>query len=593
MVKTSDKLPVLRTYASDVQQAQSPAQPTATPAVTPPPVKPVAIPPLVEASVQPPRPAAPPVAAPPKLTPPPVNPPFSALDIATSPELTVTRDGPRKRPTVVQRPTLPSIPGIENSDKRSVLQDDLHDVIGEAEESVGTIITDTKRDRFKLGPAIATSVGDWLTTKREALTQNSAPAHTVRAPETRKDIIAAAAKESAMVERPDTVAVFERIKDTPTSPLITAVTVKEKAAVPAPSWTHVVDEETVHASLPVTIPPPPEPAAQPVSFQELSQRFTAPTAAQTVPTTLTATVSEPITPPSVPPAAPETSPRPIVPPQPPFPNEIPLAPVPVAPPPTPVTPTVVPDTPEVIPPRDELVYRPAASASFVRSPLMVVVVMVFAVVTGVGGTVWWLGIFTPEPPTSPTATIPVHFQSDTQAALPFTPTRRVLLERLADRTETTTVTTQLYFTETTNGVERIVPGREFLDALAIPVAGSLVRTTSELTLGITATQQPFMVFKVQSFDAAFAGILDWEQTMSADLAPLFGDTVLRSYNPTARTVDQLTAPTFTDRVVENRDIRVLYDDAGVERITYSFPNPQTLIVTTDTATLTSLLPILR
>lgn len=89
-------------------------------------------------------------------------------------------------------------------------------------------------------------------------------------------------------------------------------------------------------------------------------------------------------------------------------------------------------------------------------------------------------------------------------------------------------------------------------------------------------KQSFLIFKIESYDNAFSGMLKWEESIAADLAPMVGAGNASTTSPTSSFVRS----GFVDAVVRNRDARVLYSAAGDPLIIYSFPNPSTLVVAT-------------
>ncbi len=77
--------------------------------------------------------------------------------------------------------------------------------------------------------------------------------------------------------------------------------------------------------------------------------------------------------------------------------------------------------------------------------------------------------------------------------------------------------------------------------------------------------QPLFIFKVNSFESAYAGMLKWEQTMYEDLG--FANAKVAS-----------TSPEWSDAIIKNKDVRVLKDSFGKDLILYSFTDKQTLLI---------------
>ncbi len=94
--------------------------------------------------------------------------------------------------------------------------------------------------------------------------------------------------------------------------------------------------------------------------------------------------------------------------------------------------------------------------------------------------------------------------------------------------------------------------------------------------------QPFMLFKLTDYNTAYSGMLSWEETMPEDFAGLIPNSInvasSTNTNPVFKTG-------FRDTVIKNKDVRVFQDALGHKLIFYSFPDNDTLVITTDQATL--------
>lgn len=119
--------------------------------------------------------------------------------------------------------------------------------------------------------------------------------------------------------------------------------------------------------------------------------------------------------------------------------------------------------------------------------------------------------------------------------------------------------------------------REFLTALGTQVPDELLRALDEkFFFGFHTVDEnaPILVVPVTSYERAFAGMLAWEKTLNADLAPIF-----TSVPSLVRQADNLLIERpFTDTVMRNFDVRVLKDDAGAIQLYYSFPTRTILII---------------
>lgn len=150
-------------------------------------------------------------------------------------------------------------------------------------------------------------------------------------------------------------------------------------------------------------------------------------------------------------------------------------------------------------------------------------------------------------------------------------------------------------------------GSVLFRALGLKAPDVLLRNiTDESTLGLVEAggeTRPFFLLRVASFDRTFAGMLAWEPLMEHDLtsiypphpgdaplpapAPLASSTVATSTTKMSSTTTE-TVPLntldlgpgeFIDEVVDNHDVRVLYDGQGRSLMLYGYKDKRTLIIT--------------
>ena len=115
---------------------------------------------------------------------------------------------------------------------------------------------------------------------------------------------------------------------------------------------------------------------------------------------------------------------------------------------------------------------------------------------------------------------------------------------------------------------RKMSAQSFLSRLS-GVPRNLIRTMEDdFLFGLHGESQnePILIFKVEDFDTAFAGMLDWEFTMSESLSPVFGTVPSKE---------------FEDVILRNKDTRMLRDSGGNPAIIYAFPNAETILITTN------------
>lgn len=177
-------------------------------------------------------------------------------------------------------------------------------------------------------------------------------------------------------------------------------------------------------------------------------------------------------------------------------------------------------------------------------------------------------------------------------SLPLPQTHAEMLQSIADKIPASkTGITQFSFTTNT----KPATASEIMGVLQPQVDATFVRGLDDtLVIGTIHTEQtsPFIILKTKTFEVAFAGMLSWEQMMSADLAPLFGnpgkDTRAQSVGTSTR-----SSPHFVDAVEDNHSIRILYDENGSEKIIYAVINQNIIIITTSTKALSEIIRNMR
>lgn len=131
-------------------------------------------------------------------------------------------------------------------------------------------------------------------------------------------------------------------------------------------------------------------------------------------------------------------------------------------------------------------------------------------------------------------------------------------------------------------VEEIVGIQEILSRLTKNTPPQFLRALGdEYLYGVHVLGEniPFLIVRVDSYESAFAGVFGWAKTITRDLAAFFNITRF----PPPEIYE------FSDILIKNRDVGVLYDEARVPIIYYSFVDRETLILTTDRITFEELL----
>jgi hypothetical protein len=167
------------------------------------------------------------------------------------------------------------------------------------------------------------------------------------------------------------------------------------------------------------------------------------------------------------------------------------------------------------------------------------------------------------------------------------------LNALLSATLTTTDTQHIYLTAVdTYGTTVPADATQIFNTLSFRLPGSFGRSVRALAFGGYQGTDPFIVIASSDFSTAFAGMLAWEPFMSADLAPLFGEAVSESFDPTARTATQVRTAFFRDTIIANVSARVLVNTANEERIVYGFVKPNLILIAPNEITFTAIAPLL-
>jgi len=474
---------------------------------------------------------------------------------------------------------------IAKPHKESILADSTH-AHNITDEGNGSIIRDTKRKRFKLFPAILSATTGWIRDNKDAYNTQKRPQHTVAKAEARKDTLVQATAQAELAPRDDFATVVKRLKEVERTPVAATLTFKKKSEVPKAEWTHVQEEIQ---SEPSTTPEPLEKEAE-----ELSQTAVTPLPAleetadeaplkteEVAPEISTESeggyASEPVVETPLVNENQEQQPEVIV--------EEPVLPLES----TFAEEDAVQEIQESTPVRR---YAPSPTASPSAFPILIFVAVVFvATVLGVGSSYYWFVLRDAPSQNAVVYKVPALLNAQTQIPVELITDKVALFSLIEKSISESAGIIQIYpTTPAFEGGSRPASAEEISTVLQLRAPNSFVRNISEITFGGVMGEEPFIVMKVQSFDTAFAGMLEWERILSADLSPLFGRTVTQSFDPSARTTTQIRSAFFRDVISSNKSIRLLTDETGADRITYTFVDRNTILITTTRETLGAILP---
>jgi len=156
-------------------------------------------------------------------------------------------------------------------------------------------------------------------------------------------------------------------------------------------------------------------------------------------------------------------------------------------------------------------------------------------------------------------------------------------------------------TTPTGTVTEPLLAQDFFTFIAPNIPATLARSFESYLLGVHVYNgnQAFAIMHVYSYEDAYAGMLSWEPYLQKDLSPLF------NYTPSPRipeegiattstsTTDQFIQTGFVDKIVENHDARVLENENGDIYLLWTFLDRNTLVITTNDATLREIISRLK
>lgn len=128
---------------------------------------------------------------------------------------------------------------------------------------------------------------------------------------------------------------------------------------------------------------------------------------------------------------------------------------------------------------------------------------------------------------------------------------------------------------------------DFLNKIQFSGPESLIRSfpvEKTYSIGLYHTQntefENYFIAKIDIFDLAFSGMLEWESGLPIDLEKIYTYATLR---PLGTSTEPTSTPYFTDKVIKNIDVRVYDDTTKGVRIIYGIVNKQYLLITSGEA----------
>ncbi|MEK7463760.1 MAG: hypothetical protein AAB610_01405 [Patescibacteria group bacterium] len=235
--------------------------------------------------------------------------------------------------------------------------------------------------------------------------------------------------------------------------------------------------------------------------------------------------------------------------------------------------------------------------------LLIVISLVF-IVAGVAGAyyLYLKSPLVPDKPAQKAIKIPSIVEPDTQKIVAINSSNEEQLVTLLStefmRYEIgSEKILELIPTKTVASTTVRVTGSQFVSAIKFDMPDILKRSlTDQWMLGVydsAGQNYPFMIFKTDFFQNAFAGMLKWEEFMPEDLADLLGYRQRTLIGDPLSTTSIATffniRGTFEDKIIKNRDVREFISQEGEMLFLYSFIDENTVVVATSESTISALL----
>lgn len=456
--------------------------------------------------------------------------------VVTMPPIVVAEvPSPEKKPLV-----KPAITKIDTSNVRTFNTSSTEFIVDNEDAAVATIITDTKRDRFKLFPALLSSIKGWFAEKKESINKKKQPKYTIPETSRRKGVIQKATSLTGKVATSDFSSIHERIRQ------------RQNEADKEPS--HTSWSAKTEPGFPL-LEGNKKAAVANVQFVSRKSYRTSPEEVIVKKTPMVTPVITATPMPVVTPVAPVATPPPVEP-------EVVVKTTPIiASTPAPVVETVSTSRPQS-----------ANSASFNLGSVLHMDTNTLALGCSAGvlvlailGTYAFISLKNePEVVTFTTSEITPLISSDLQEIKISPLTQTSVFEALVEVRSSLDATTQMVFL-TPEG-ELIAP-EVLLPVIGFGLEQNFLNTLSQVHFGYTRERQPFMLLAAVDLIAAQGGLLEWEDTMGVEVNSFFGITGVDFQ------------PTFIDATLSGVDVRVLKTESGTERLLYGVVDNMIIIAT--------------
>ncbi len=135
-------------------------------------------------------------------------------------------------------------------------------------------------------------------------------------------------------------------------------------------------------------------------------------------------------------------------------------------------------------------------------------------------------------------------------------------------------------TKDVSGVKQNISNKEFFDRISSTAPSSFVRSLSSSYMigtykkdySLNNKANLFLIFQINDYSYAYAGMLEWEKTIAKDMYDLF------EFNTNKNRL-QVTENKFKDIIMWNKDARIIYNENGTPMLYYIFVDNNNLVIT--------------
>jgi hypothetical protein len=468
-------------------------------------------------------------------------------------------------------------------------------IIVESEDTrPGVIITDAKRNRFRLFPAIFKSIGRWFADLRQKQVASKIPKYTVPETSHRKGVIQRATSKTGKFASADAPSIHERIRLR-----------KERAIPKTPTtiWTANTEPgfplleagENKISNVKVVLKKSFHNLTEPALIKDAPTKPTAPeiaspkVIAEPLPN-IRGTVREVVVAPIVSTPAPTEIKKPIIVAEPVITAPTPKIEATVIQRTEPASVTLTEETEEIV---EEKVtqLRPTNIREWLFSRnINTISIGVFGavlalIIVSVSG-YFWISSKLPDPSLNTTPDYQTLIEGPLQLVYPKTLTRAGLFEEVINSFQTTEGdVAQQIFVASQNG-QTLLKSETVIETLDFSLDPAFLKSISYIYFGGLRKSVPFILLDTADYTTARGGMLNWETSIYEDLSPLF------NYNQLYDAGSIKTA-VFTDSVIEKNDVRILRTLSGSELLVYGLINRDIIVITTNTTAFTEITNLLK